>query len=265
MDISKLSISQIKEKLDFYTIEQYPEFVQSMKDDSRKGVQDIIQMMNTRYDNYQKELIRIESLKAFEFRLSGSDKLLIAGIDEVGRGPLAGPVVSCAVVLPVDSKILYINDSKKLTPSKRQELCSKIKQEAVAFGIGIIQPNEIDEINIYESTIKSMEMAVNNLQITPHLLLIDAMKLKNVTIPQKSVIKGDEKCYSIGAASIVAKVTRDSIMDDYHEMYPYYNFLSNKGYGTREHMEAIKKYGISPIHRISFLTKLTLSQEQTDS
>ncbi|MFZ7132081.1 MAG: ribonuclease HII [Eubacteriales bacterium] len=262
MDITGLNISQIKEKIAIYSYKDYPKIISILLNDSRKGVQDLSIRMQKSYNDQKIELERIRKLKTFQQKLVGQDIQTIAGIDEVGRGPLAGPVVSCAVMLPVDSNILYINDSKQLTPLKREELCDKIKKEAISLGIGIIPSTVIDEVNIYQSTKQSMVQAVEQLNIRPDVLVIDAMKLESLSIPQISVIKGDERCYSIAAASIVAKVTRDTMMEAYHQEYPQYHFLSNKGYGTREHIEAIKKYGICPIHRLSFLNKLAEYIEQ---
>ena len=178
----------------------------------------------------------------------------IAGIDEVGRGPLAGPVVSCAVILPYDFDV-PVRDSKKLTEKKRLEFYEKILERASAVSLGIIDSKKIDEINILEATKLSMINAIKNLEVSPDFLLIDALSLK-VDIPQVAIIGGDDKSISIAAASIVAKVTRDEIMREYDKTYPDYGFAKHKGYGTKQHREAILEHGTCQIHRISFLSKI---------
>ena len=181
----------------------------------------------------------------------------IAGIDEAGRGPLAGPVVAACVVIPKGTFIEGLNDSKKLSPQKREELYSIILNCALAYGIGTVDEKTIDSINILNAARKAMEEAVSSLKIRPDLLLIDAEKLKNVNIKQIPIVKGDEKSVSIAAASIVAKVTRDRIVKDMDSIYPHYGFSRHKGYGTKEHIEAIKNHGICPIHRRSFTKKFS--------
>lgn len=175
-----------------------------------------------------------------------------AGLDEAGRGPLAGPVVAAAVILPVDFINNGINDSKKLTPRKRELICEEIKRSALAVGIGVVEPMDIDRLNILKASLLAMEKAVYKLTRKPDYLLIDGNQRTSLLIPQETLVKGDSRCCSIAAASIVAKVTRDSIMDEYHEMYPEYNFIKHKGYPTREHLEIIKKIGPCPIHRKTF-------------
>ena len=177
----------------------------------------------------------------------------MCGIDEVGRGPLAGPVVACAVILPKDCQILYLNDSKKLTAKKREELYEVIMKEAVSVGLGMASPARIDEINILQATYEAMREAVGKLSVTPQILLNDAVTIPEVIIPQVPIIKGDAKSVSIAAASIVAKVTRDKMMEEYDKIMPQYGFASNKGYGAAVHIEALKIYGPSPIHRKSFI------------
>ena len=175
------------------------------------------------------------------------------GIDEVGRGPLAAPVVAGAVILPRDSKILYLNDSKQLTAKKRDELYDVIMREAVAVGIGYASPARIDEINILQATYEAMREAISKLSVKPDVLLNDAVKIPQVDIRQVPIIKGDAKSVSIAAASIVAKVTRDRLMEEYDKVLPGYGFASNKGYGSAEHIAALKEIGPSPIHRQSFI------------
>lgn len=197
------------------------------------------------------ELARIEELKKYEKEYSMYAN--ICGIDEVGRGPLAGPVVAGAVILPKDCDILYINDSKKLSEKKREALYDEIMEKAVAVGIGYADWERIDEINILQATYEAMREAINNLKIRPDILLNDAVTIPGVDIKQVPIIKGDAKSISIGAASIVAKVTRDRLMVEYEDKYPGYNFASNKGYGSQAHIEALKTIGPCPIHRRSFI------------
>jgi ribonuclease HII len=176
----------------------------------------------------------------------------IAGIDEVGRGPLAGPVVSAAVILPKDTCCQDITDSKVIRDKQRRKLCEWIVNEAVSFGIGVVWHYEIDRINILNATMKTMALAIDDLKIKPDFILVDGNKKPDITIPSKTVIKGDAKSFSIAAASIVAKVTRDDIMIEFDRMYPQYCFEKNKGYPTREHREAIRSFGPCPLHRQSF-------------
>ena len=178
----------------------------------------------------------------------------LCGIDEVGRGPLAGPVVACAVILPKDCNILWLNDSKKLTAKKRDELYDVILEGAVSVGIGMASPERIDEINILQATYEAMRQAVSRLSVQPQLLLNDAVTIPEIQIPQVPIIKGDAKSVSIAAASIVAKVTRDRMMEEYDKVLPEYGFASNIGYGSAAHIEALKKYGPSPIHSKTFIT-----------
>ena len=201
----------------------------------------------------QKEIERTESLKVYEKQYE--DMGFVCGIDEVGRGPLAGPVVACACVLPKDSKILYLNDSKKLSEKKREELYEVIMREAVSVGIGMRSPQRIDEINILNATYEAMQEAISKLSVTPAVLLNDAVTIPGIpnTIKQVPIIKGDAKSVSIAAASIVAKVTRDRLMVEYDKEYPQYKFASNKGYGTKDHIDALKEIGKCPIHRDSFI------------
>lgn len=199
----------------------------------------------------EKELARSADMYSFEREYAQAG--LIAGIDEVGRGPLAGPVLTCSVILPSDHMILYLNDSKKLSEKKRNELYDIILSEAISCGIGMEQPETIDDINILQATFKAMRTAVGKLDPAPDLLLVDAVHIPDLSVKQISIIKGDAKSASIAAASIIAKVTRDRMMVEYDALYPEYGFARNKGYGTAEHIEALKKYGPCPIHRKSFI------------
>ena len=208
-------------------------------------------MRELKGEKLEAELKRIEALKQYEKEYEHLG--YVCGIDEVGRGPFAGPVVACAVILPKDCNILYINDSKKLSEKRREELYDIIIKEAVAYGIGIKDNNRIDEINILQATYEAMREAISNLKVKPDVLLNDAVTIPGVDIKQVPIIKGDAKSISIGAASIVAKVTRDRMMADFDEKYPGYEFAKNKGYGTAAHIEGLKKYGPCEIHRRSFI------------
>lgn len=203
----------------------------------------------TKEERLQKEIERTAKMKEFESEYAAQ---IVCGIDEVGRGPLCGPVVAGAVILPKDCNILYINDSKKLSEKKREEVNLAIKEEAIAYGIGVVSPERIDEINILQATFEAMRMAIDSLEVKPDILLNDAVEIPLVDIKQVPIIKGDAKSYSIAAASIIAKVYRDHLMYEYDKLYPEYSFASNKGYGTAAHIDAIKKYGLTPIHRRSF-------------
>lgn len=206
-----------------------------------------------RLQKLKAEKERTEQLKVYEKQYAAFG--YVCGIDEVGRGPLAGPVVAGAVILPSDCQILYINDSKKLSAKKREELYPIIMEEAVSVGIGMVSPQRIDEINILQATYEAMREAIHNLSVKPDILLNDAVTIPEVTIQQVPIIKGDTKSISIGAASIIAKVTRDRLMEEYDKVFPEYGFASNKGYGTKAHIEALKVYGATPIHRRSFIQK----------
>ena len=201
---------------------------------------------------YQKQLDMLEAERE-RFEKEYSMFSNICGIDEAGRGPLAGPVVAAAVILPKDARLLYVNDSKQLSEKKREELYDVIMKEAVSVGIGIASPERIDEINILQADYEAMREAVSKLEPVPQILLNDAVTIPDVTIPQVPIIKGDAKSISIAAASIVAKVTRDRMMVEYDKVMPEYGFASNKGYGAAAHIEALKKYGPSPIHRATFI------------
>ena len=204
-----------------------------------------------REEKLRQELDRIDAPKEYERKYESEG--YVCGIDEVGRGPLAGPVVACACILPKDCNILYINDSKKLSKKKREELYDIIMKEAVAVGIGYNSPERIDEINILQATFEAMREAISKLSVTPDILLNDAVTIPGVDIKQVPIIKGDAKSISIGAASIVAKVTRDRLMEDYDKLFPEYGFASNMGYGTAVHIKALKELGPCPIHRQSFI------------
>ncbi len=244
-------IGDIKEQLKNTVDTQLGEFIECYESDDRSGVVKIVDSAKKRLEKYEKELIRTENLKKYEKEYAAYAN--ICGIDEVGRGPLAGPVVACAVILPKDCDILYINDSKKLSAAKREELYDVIMEKAVSVGIGMASHERIDEINILQATYEAMRQAISRLDPQPDLLLNDAVTIPQVDIKQVPIIKGDAKSISIGAASIVAKVTRDRMMVEYDNIYPGYGFASNKGYGSAEHIAALKEVGPSPIHRASFI------------
>ncbi|MDE7132117.1 MAG: ribonuclease HII [Lachnospiraceae bacterium] len=246
------SIGSIREKFQAAAIEELPALLLQYEQDERAGVRAILEKGRKRFSAYEAEIARCEKLWQYEREYASYTH--ICGIDEVGRGPLAGPVVAGAVILPKDCNILYINDSKKLSEKKREELYDVIMERAVAVGLGYSTPERIDEINILQATYEAMRQAIANLQIAPDLLLNDAVTIPQVDIRQVPIIKGDAKSISIGAASIVAKVTRDRLMVQYDEVYPEYGFASNKGYGAQTHIEALEKYGPCPIHRRSFIT-----------
>ena len=202
----------------------------------------------------EKERARIETMKVYEKEYESHG--WICGIDEVGRGPLCGPVVASAVILPKDCQILYLNDSKKLSEKKREELYDVIMEQAIAVGIGMASPQRIDEINILQATYEAMRQAISGLKVKPAVLLNDAVTIPEVDIPQIPIIKGDAKSVSIAAASIIAKVTRDRMMVEYDRIYPGYDLASNKGYGTKVHMEALKTVGPCEIHRKTFIKNI---------
>ena len=206
----------------------------------------------------EKEIERLTKLKEIEKDLYNKGFKNICGIDEAGRGPLAGPVVVAGVIMPQDSMIEFVNDSKKVTEKRREMLYDVIREEAISYSISVIDQSVIDEINILNATKQGVTEVIDGLDIKPDLILVDALEHINTRkIPYESLIKGDARSYSIAAASILAKVTRDRIMRQWDEIYPQYGFLSNKGYGTAKHIEAIKEYGLCPIHRISFTKKFT--------
>ncbi len=204
-------------------------------------------------EKLQKELARLTAMHTYEDQYEMCS--FICGIDEVGRGPLAGPVLAGAVILPKDVQILYLNDSKKLSPKRRELLYDEILEKAAATGIGRAEPERIDEINILQATYDAMRMAIDNLNLRPDVLLVDAVTIPETDIPQVPIVKGDAKSVSIAAASILAKVTRDRLMTEYDRLYPGYGFAENKGYGTKAHIEALERLGPCPIHRRTFITK----------
>ena len=246
-------IGTIKEELADTDIKDLTSFIKEYEADERSGVIKLVETARKRLNSYNEELRRIYDLKQYEREYESYE--FICGIDEVGRGPLAGPVVAGAVILPKDCDILYINDSKKLSAAKREELYDEIMEKAVATGIGMVSPQRIDEINILQATYEAMREAIAKLDPQPDILLNDAVTIPQVSINQVPIIKGDAKSISIGAASIIAKVTRDRLMEEYDSILPGYGFASNKGYGSADHIKAIKDMGPTPIHRLTFIKK----------
>ncbi|WP_338562149.1 ribonuclease HII [Paraclostridium sordellii] len=250
------SVKEINSIIENISTDEYLKYIDILKDDERKSVKNIAVKLAKKLDKMRAENERLEMINIFENEGYEKGFTYIGGIDEAGRGPLAGPVVAAVVVFKPGTKIEGINDSKKLSEAKRDELFDIIKEEALDYGIGIVQKDEIDEYNILNATYMAMKKAVNCLKQKPDYLLVDAAYIPDVDIEQKSIIKGDSKSISIAAASILAKVTRDSIMYEYDKMYPEYGFASHKGYGTDQHYKAIREHGITSIHRRSFLKNI---------
>ena len=245
------SAKEIKELFQAACVDELPEFIKTYEEDERAGVRKLVVSAQKKLDALEKEKQRIYKLSEYERKYS--DYACICGIDEAGRGPLAGPVVAGAVILPKDCDILYINDSKQLSEKKREELYDVIMEKAITCAVGYATPERIDEINILQATYEAMREAIGKLNPMPDILLNDAVVIPEVPIKQIPIIKGDAKSISIGAASIIAKVTRDRLMVEYDKVFPEYGFAGNKGYGSAAHIEALKKYGATPIHRRSFI------------
>lgn len=227
-------------------------FLETLKADDRKGVQAALRSKLKEFEKIENAIKQKEKMLNYERSLRLEGYKFIAGIDEVGRGPLAGPVVAAAVILPDEVELLGLMDSKQLTAARRQELSEEIQNIAVAVGIGEVEPEEIDRINIRQATHLAMKRALDDCKIKAEFALIDAETIKDLNIPQQAIIKGDIHSYSIAAASIIAKVYRDAIMEQYDLIYPYYGFSSNSGYGTAEHLAGLEEYGPSPVHRTTF-------------
>lgn len=244
------TIKEIKERLATIDDLDHPLFEELILD-GRAGVQAAISKRKRELQKQVDEDLRLEKMLAYEKELYTQGIHLIAGVDEVGRGPLAGPVVAAAVILPENCKIPGLNDSKKIPKSKHKEIYEAVLQNAIAIGIGVKDNQVIDQVNIYEATKLAMMEAIGQLDPQPQHLLIDAMKL-DLPIPQTSIIKGDANSLSIAAASIVAKVTRDQMMEEFDREYPGYDFAQNAGYGTAKHLAGLDKLGVTPIHRRSF-------------
>ena len=246
------TIAEIKAEFAVADMHSYPALYEMYKEDTRSGVKKLIEQCHKKEAALEAEKQRTEKMKEYEHKYEHHGYLWDINDDE--EGGQADTVVACAVILPKDSQILYLNDSKKLSASKREELYDVIMREAVSVGIGMRSPERIDEINILQATYEAMREAVSKLDVMPQVLLNDAVTIPQITIPQVPIIKGDAKSVSIAAASIVAKVTRDRLMEEYDKVFPEYGFASNKGYGAAVHIEALKKYGPTPIHRKTFIT-----------
>ena len=244
------TIKEIQQRLELVTDLADP-FLAEAANDLRSGVQKAIEKRKRVIQAELDEDLRLEQMLRYEKELYQAGYQTIAGIDEVGRGPLAGPVVAAAVILPPGCKIKGLNDSKKIPKKKHQEIYQAVLDKALAVGIGLIDNEIIDQVNIYEATKLAMKEALSKLSLKPDYLLIDAMKL-DIDIPQESIIKGDANSLSIAAASIVAKVTRDKLMADYDKEYPGYDFAQNAGYGTKSHLQGLERHGVTPIHRKTF-------------
>ena len=245
------SIAEIKEEFEQADLIQRRALSEEYASDGRAGVQKIIDSYRKKEEALRAEKERLLTMKNYERKYADCGS--ICGIDEAGRGPLAGPVVAGAVILPTDCEILYLNDSKKLSASKRDLLYDEIMEKALAVGVGMASPARIDEINILQATYEAMREAISKLQVKPDILLNDAVTIPDVDIRQIPIIKGDAKSVSIAAASIIAKVTRDRLMVQYDEILPGYGFAKHKGYGSWEHIAAIRQMGASPVHRQSFI------------
>lgn len=250
-----MTVTSIKDYIATLDILLYPDLIHELKQDSRSAIQKIAVSMEKKVSARNKEIERIKQMKSIEEAYYNRGIQKIGGIDEVGRGPLAGPVVTCVIILKPDSVRLFVNDSKKVSKKNREVLCQQLLEDAIDYAIGQVDSGVIDEINILNATKKAMTDSLNTLSAKPDLLLIDALHL-DTAIPQKSIIHGDATSYAIAAASIVAKVYRDNLMQIYHEEYPEYGFDHNMGYGTAEHIDALRKFGPTPIHRKSFIQNL---------
>ena len=244
------TIKEIQQRLELVTDLTDP-FLAEAANDQRSGVQKAIEKRKRAIQAELDEVCRLEQMLRYEKELYQAGYRAIAGIDEVGRGPLAGPVVAAAVILPPGCKIKGLNDSKKIPKKKHQEIYQAVLDKALAVGIGLIDNEIIDQVNIYEATKLAMKEALSKLSLKPDYLLIDAMKL-DIDIPPESIVKGDANSLSIAAASIVAKVTRDKLMADYDKEYPGYDFAQNAGYGTKSHLQGLERHGVTPIHRKTF-------------
>lgn len=248
--LNNLSIVEIKEMLNQDLVTE--ETIEQLKLDSRKGVQQALKVYQNKQAKAALLFKQFQEMKKYETENYQQGKQLIAGIDEVGRGPLAGPVVAAAVILPKNFTLIGLTDSKKLSIKQRESYAEVIKQQAIAIGISEISPQLIDEKNIYQASILAMEQAVEQLALKPDHLLIDAVPLPNLPYSSDVIVKGDQKSISIAAASVIAKVHRDQIMAELHKVYPHYQFDQNQGYGTKGHLQGLKSYGITPAHRKSF-------------
>lgn len=255
--MDNLKVQEIKNIIDKLEEEEYLKYIDMMSKDNRESVKKLALGLSKKLDKSRIETERLIKLFEIEEHFIEKGNTLIGGIDEAGRGPLAGPVVAACVVLEKNPMIKKINDSKKISEKVREELFEEIKNNSISYGIGIADNNEIDSLNIYGATMLAMKRAIEMCDIKPDFILIDGNQaIKEISLPQKTVIQGDARCSSIACASILAKVTRDSLMKEYAKLYTEYGFEKHKGYGTLEHVDAIRKFGVTPIHRMSFLGKI---------
>lgn len=249
-------LSEMKAELEAASLEELPAYLQRFETDERAGAAALVKRFRKKLEKEAKEDERLYKMLSYE-RTYGSFSH-ICGIDEAGRGPLAGPVVAGAVILPKDCTIRYLNDSKQLSEKMREQLYNEIMEKAVAVAVGMASPARIDEINILQATYEAMREAIGRLRVRPDLLLNDAVRIPEVNIEQVPIVKGDAKSLSIAAASVIAKVTRDRLMKDYDKLMPEYGFAAHKGYGSAAHIQALRQYGPSPIHRASFIKNFHL-------
>lgn len=249
-----LTVREIDSILNAVPLQELHVRLDDWRDDPRSGVRKLVEKYEKRLQAYRDELARLDRMMLYERKYA--DYELICGIDEAGRGPLAGPVCAAAVILPKDEPILYVNDSKQLSAAKREELYGVITEKAVTYGIALVNEKEIDRINILQATYEAMRQAVAKLSPQPRLSLNDAVTVPGLPIRQVPIVKGDAKSCSIAAASVLAKVTRDRLMAEYDKLYPEYGFAAHKGYGAASHIEALKKYGPCPIHRLTFIRNI---------
>lgn len=245
------SIAEIKKEFAQADDARLPELFSLYEDDGRAGVAGLLAQYRRKLERLAQERRRLDAMR--EYERSYAHLGLVCGIDEAGRGPLAGPVAAGAVILPEDCEILWLNDSKQLSEKRREALFDEIKEKAIAWGIGLVSPARIDEINILQATYEAMRQAIAALDPAPQVLLNDAVRIPGIALPQVPIIGGDAKSLSIAAASVLAKVTRDRLMREYDALMPEYGFASHKGYGSAAHIAALKKYGPSPIHRRTFI------------
>ncbi len=254
--LNDMKVSEIKAAIISTPIEEKYLWLEALKNDSRQSINKMAFQVEKQIAGYEKEQDRLAKIVEFENQAKISGYKVIAGLDEAGRGPLIGPVVAASVVLPEDMDITGIDDSKKLSETQREALYERIISQAVAYGVGVASHEEIDMINILNATKLAMKRAIEAMTVSPDYLLIDAVKLNEISIAQESLIKGDSRSVSIAAASIIAKVTRDRMLKEMDKKYPMYGLASHKGYGTDQHYQAIRQYGILPEHRRSFLKGL---------
>lgn len=248
--MEKKSIAVIKQL--FVDGEVDHEMIENLKSDERKGVQSLIIKYEKEKLKQQKLVAEFSEMMRYENAAKEKGYQWIAGIDEAGRGPLAGPVVAAAVILPEDFILLGLNDSKQITEEQRNNFFDIIKEQAISYSIGIVSNEQIDTLNILEATKQAMYQTINELEQKPDHVLIDAVSLPKLPYSNEAIIKGDARSISIAAASIIAKVTRDRLMKEIHKKFPMYDFITNKGYGTKKHMDSLKAYGATPYHRKSF-------------